>query len=199
MIDICHHIWCNAVNIDINIANEGASIMDMMTIMSSINKKGIGVIMTKTTKTNEKYGTFGLTKEDGVTTFESKGIDDLPAVAQVWLANYGLFVCMTRTWAGHEKATNDEKKELFVAMFKWLEDGCPKRKQGIKSAEEKAQDTFDATAASIRKATEHGTPAEKKMAESIIATMQKDLDIKLKEIAKAKAEKAKAEDEDEDE
>ena len=80
----------------------------------------------KVSKTNEKYSVFGLEKKDGVTSFSGLGIEDLPEASRRWLANYGLFVAMTRTWAGHEKDTAGEKQDLLTREWEWLMDGCPK-------------------------------------------------------------------------
>jgi len=110
------------------------------------------------------YSTLKLNKVEGVTKFDGKGIDALPAETRTFLANYGLFVNMTRELAGHEKDTIAEKQAILNDQWAWLEAGCPKR-------ERKTIDVKARTIATMRAAVEHGTPAEKKMVEGIIAKM----------------------------
>ncbi len=81
------------------------------------------------------YSLIGLVKKDDVTTFDGKRADDLPEVARTFLANYGMFVALSRTLAGHEKDTIEEKRALVEDYWNWLEAGCPKR-------ERKASDAF---------------------------------------------------------
>lgn len=79
-----------------------------------------------TTKT-QKYVEMGLNKIDNVVTFEGKGIDDLPKDSARFLANYGLFVHMTRALAGKESYSVPEKIKILKDDFSWLEEGMPKR------------------------------------------------------------------------
>jgi len=58
------------------------------------------------------YAQIGLAKVEDVTTFDGKKADDLNAYAKSFLVNYGAFVAMSRTLAGHEKDTIAEKREL---------------------------------------------------------------------------------------
>jgi hypothetical protein len=101
--------------------------------------------MAKELKVNEKYGVYGLTKEEDVTMFEGFGIDDYPSTARDFLANYGMFALFTRSHAAPKDAplTEKEKKDRFNEMHQWLSDGCPKR---TKSAGVKVSPYDDAIA-----------------------------------------------------
>ena len=81
-----------------------------------------------TTKINEKYGTFGLYKTDGITTYHGHGINVLPDASKVTLTNYGLFVMMTRELATPKDTplTDAEKQAKLDECWAWLMDGCPK-------------------------------------------------------------------------
>jgi hypothetical protein len=112
------------------------------------------------------YSLVGLVKADHVTTFETApaytdakgkaipaiicGIDDLDTNAQKVLANYGLFVMLTRTLAGHEADTNTEKKELMTKTWDWLKESCPKREKVMISAYEAACNKVNASTASAK-------------------------------------------------
>lgn len=115
------------------------------------------------------YSLVGLSKKDGVTTFNGTPVESLPESAKIFLVNYGGFVALTRTLAGHEKDTVAEKKAHIQKEWDWLAAGCPKRERAIKSAYERAMEQYEITVKSIRDASAKGTAAEKKMAESIIA------------------------------
>lgn len=116
------------------------------------------------------YTKVGLVKKDDIVTFNGKGVEDI-ANCRDYLANYGLFVVMTRSLAGHEKETDAEKKTILTATFKWFEDEMPKRIKKVETPEEKAARIKAETIASIRAAVASGTAAEKKMAETIISKL----------------------------
>ena len=80
------------------------------------------------------YAQIGLAKVEDVTTFDGKKADDLNAYAKSFLVNYGAFVAMSRTLAGHEKDTIAEKRELVEDYWNWLEAGCPKRERKVTDA-----------------------------------------------------------------
>ena len=80
------------------------------------------------------YSLVGLVKKDGVTTFGGQKAEDLNLNAQAFLINYGAFVAMSRTLAGHEKDTVEEKRELLSDYWNWLEEGCPKRERKVSDA-----------------------------------------------------------------
>jgi hypothetical protein len=91
--------------------------------------------MEKTAKVNEKYGIYGLTKVDNVTTLLNHGINDYPEETKVYLANYGMFVAASRTHAATKECpmTDDEKKQAFIDIDQWFMDGCPKRERAAKA------------------------------------------------------------------
>jgi hypothetical protein len=141
-------------------------------------------------KTRFDYSLVGLAKVDGVTKFNGMTIHEVIATnadkvkaaenkkaATDFLMNYGLFVVLTRTLAGHEKDSISEKKSLIQKEWDWLKSGCPKREHATMSAEEKAQAQYDATVKMIRDASATGTATEKKMAEAIIAKIPKPVKI----------------------
>lgn len=74
-------------------------------------------------KINVKYGKHGLKKVDDITTFNGKGVETLPSKSQTWLANYGLFVFISRLTANEKNET--KWSNLFSETFKWLEDEMP--------------------------------------------------------------------------
>ena len=118
------------------------------------------------------YSKIGLTKINGITLFNEKGIDLFTVEVQIGLANDGFFTKMTRYLAGHEKETDDEKKRLLQEVYDVLASG--KLRTGKKSGqtpEQKAEAVKQASILAIRKAVENGTKAEKALAESIIAKM----------------------------
>lgn len=119
------------------------------------------------------YSLVGLAKKDGVTTFNGAPVESLPESAKTFLVNYGGFVALTRTLAGHEKDTAAEKKAHIQKEWDWLAAGCPKRERAIKSAYERAMEQYEITVKSIRDAAANGTKAEKKMADDIIAKIPK--------------------------
>ncbi len=80
------------------------------------------------------YSLVGLVKKDDVTTFDGKRADELNVDAKAFLINYGAFVAMSRTLAGHEKDTIAEKRELVADYWNWLEAGCPKRERKVTDA-----------------------------------------------------------------
>lgn len=80
------------------------------------------------------YSLVGLVKKDDVTTFDGKRADELNVDAKMFLINYGAFVAMSRTLAGHEKDTIAEKRELVEDYWNWLEAGCPKRERKVSDA-----------------------------------------------------------------
>lgn len=71
------------------------------------------------------YSKIGLVKKDDVVTMQGKGINILPQESREWLTNYGLFVALTRTLAGHEKDSLVEKQELIQKEWDWLAQGMP--------------------------------------------------------------------------
>ncbi|MFZ3129589.1 MAG: hypothetical protein WA125_00415 [Desulfosporosinus sp.] len=125
----------------------------------------------KKKKTRFDYSLINLIKKDDVTTFNGMGITNLTQPCRDYLANYGLFVVLTRTLAGHESDSIAEKKALVADAFKWFTDEMPKREKKTLTAEEKAAKAKEAAIATMRAAVEKGTAAEKKMVESIIAKM----------------------------
>ena len=80
------------------------------------------------------YSLIGLVKKDDVTTFDGKRVDELNVDAKKFLVNYGAFVAMSRTLAGHEKDTIEEKRALVKDYWDWLEAGCPKRERKVSDA-----------------------------------------------------------------
>jgi hypothetical protein len=116
------------------------------------------------------YTTLGLIKKDDITTFNEQGINDIPECRD-YLANYGLFVIMTRSLAGHEKDSLVEKKAILTETFKWFTDKMPKRVKKVETPEEKAAREKATTITMMRKAVENGTAAEKKMVEQIVSKM----------------------------
>jgi hypothetical protein len=76
----------------------------------------------------------GLVKKDDVVTFNGQGIDAVTDDARTYLANYGLFVHMTRCLAGEEKSTIEEKTAILAEDFKWFVDDMPAitRKNAVK-------------------------------------------------------------------
>lgn len=82
------------------------------------------------------YSNLGLVKdENGIVSFNGKTLMDIPAAVQdaviKHLANYGLFVEMTRELATTKDKpyTDAEKKAIFSDFWKWLETGMPKSKR----------------------------------------------------------------------
>lgn len=82
------------------------------------------------------YSKVGLSKEDfkdtngkvlrsDKVTFDGYNVEDLPYVSQTWCADYGLFVALTRTLAGNEKASLKEKHDLIQEKWDWLMNGMP--------------------------------------------------------------------------
>lgn len=90
------------------------------------------------------YSLVGLVKTDHVTLFNKEGVVNLDAKAQSVCANYGLFVMLTRTLAGHENDTIQEKKDLMTKTWDWLKEGCPKREKVMVSAYDAAVKKADA-------------------------------------------------------
>lgn len=80
------------------------------------------------------YTQIGLAKVEDVTTFDGKRADELNIDAKAFLINYGAFVAMSRTLAGHEKDTITEKRALVEDYWNWLEAGCPKRERKVTDA-----------------------------------------------------------------
>ena len=80
------------------------------------------------------YSLIGLVKKDDVTTFDGKRADELNVDAKMFLINYGAFVAMSRTLAGHEKDTIEEKRALVKDYWDWLDAGCPKRERKVSDA-----------------------------------------------------------------
>ncbi len=80
------------------------------------------------------YSLVNLSKKEDITLFDGNGIDDLPEVARTFLANYGMFVALSRTLAGHEKDTIEEKRALVKDYWDWLNAGCPKRERKVSDA-----------------------------------------------------------------
>ena len=75
------------------------------------------------------YNRIGLAKTEGTTKFNGMGINDLGNAAVQWIANYGLFVFLTRSLAGHEKMSDNDKKDIVAESFQWLLDGMPARER----------------------------------------------------------------------
>lgn len=77
------------------------------------------------------YSRLGLVKIEDVVLYHGRGIDQLPDNTITWLANYGLFVAMTRALATKADAPYDdfEKDVIFQHYWKWLADGMPKSKR----------------------------------------------------------------------
>jgi hypothetical protein len=84
------------------------------------------------------YSQVGLVKADHITLFDGEGVANLDDHAQSVLANYGLFVMLTRTLAGHEDDGLTEKRELIKKTWNWLKEGCPKREKVMISAYDSA-------------------------------------------------------------
>ena len=80
------------------------------------------------------YSLVGLVKKDDVTTFDDERVDELNVTAKAFLVNYGAFVAMSRTLAGHEKDTIEEKRALVKDYWDWLDAGCPKRERKVSDA-----------------------------------------------------------------
>jgi hypothetical protein len=78
----------------------------------------------KISEINKKYGSAGLLKVGEITTVNGEGIDDLPSESRKYLANYGLFVLISRLTANEK----DTKKwpDLFADKWVWLMEGMPK-------------------------------------------------------------------------
>jgi hypothetical protein len=118
------------------------------------------------------YNLIGLSKVDGITLFEGKGVNELTAEVNVGLANEGLFTKLTRALAGHEKASDADKKAIVQAGWDVLFSGKLRSgKKAGQTAEQKAEAAKQAAILTMRKAVEHGSKEEKKMVESIIAKM----------------------------
>lgn len=83
-------------------------------------------------KVRFNYSKVGLVKENNVVKFNNKGINTLPEPSRDWLANYGLFVALTRTLAGHEKDTDIEKQILIQKEWDWLAQGMPPKTRATK-------------------------------------------------------------------
>ena len=118
------------------------------------------------------YSKIGLSKKDGITIFNGNGIGNFTDDVKEGLANEGYFTKLTRALAGHEKETDVEKKAIVQETYEMLANG--KLRTGKKSGqtpEQKAEAVKQASILAIRKAVEHGTKAEKALAESIIAKM----------------------------
>ena len=116
------------------------------------------------------YTKIGLTKINNVTTFDGNGIDKFMPEVVNGLANYGFFVVLTRSLAGHEKDTDVEKKLIVKSVYDMLASGKLRsgKKSGM-SAEDKAKLAKENAIKAMRDAAT--TPAEKKLIESIIAKM----------------------------
>jgi poly(A) polymerase Pap1 len=80
--------------------------------------------MEKMSEVNKKYGAFGLLKIDDITTVNGEGINNLPVESKDYLANYGLFVLISRLTA-NEKDTS-KWADLFADKWVWLMDSMPK-------------------------------------------------------------------------
>ena len=118
----------------------------------------------KSDKVRFDYTTIGLVKKDGIVTFDGKGINDIQDCKD-YLANYGLFVVLTRSLAGHEKDSLAEKKSIVKENFQWFLDKMPKR-------EKTRIDTKTATINLLKVQMESANPAEKKILAGIIAKME---------------------------
>lgn len=105
-----------------NTHNEGENTMEQINETRGTDKKRFD------------YASIGLVKEAGIVTFNGKGIKDLPIEAQDAMANYGLFVGITRTTArtSDMKLTVEEMKAEFQEYWNWLMAGCPKRAKADK-------------------------------------------------------------------
>lgn len=75
------------------------------------------------------YNKIGLAKVNGITIFCGKGIKDFADAVVQWIANYGLFVFLTRSLAGHEKMSDNDKRDIVAESFQWLLDGMPARER----------------------------------------------------------------------
>lgn len=80
--------------------------------------------MEKISEVNKKYGTAGLLKVDDITTVNGEGIDDLPEASLKYLANYGLFVLISRLTANEKDSS--KWADLFADKWVWLMEGMPK-------------------------------------------------------------------------
>ena len=119
------------------------------------------------------YTTIGLVKKDGIVTFDGKGINDI-ANCKDYLANYGLFVIMTRSLAGHEKDTDAEKKAILVDTFSWFTEGMPKR------AKAGRVNVKQATINLLKEQIKSASKVEAKILQSIVEKLELELE---KEIA----------------
>ena len=84
----------------------------------------------KTAKVRFDYTTIGLVKNadnNDEVTFDGLGINELPKESIDWIANYGLFVYLTRSLAGHEKESVEFKRTMISDGYNWLKDGMPKK------------------------------------------------------------------------
>ncbi len=115
------------------------------------------------TKTNsvEKVNRFdyenrlGLSKSKGITLLWGCGINFFPKTVVTWLANYGLFVYLTRSLAGKESYTDREKLAIINEKFQWLAKGMPHE-----ATEKVTKDAF--TVACDKIMASDGTPEQKK-------------------------------------
>jgi hypothetical protein len=118
------------------------------------------------------YSKIGLIKKDDITTYDGKGLEQFSVASILRLANYGLFTILTRSLAGHEKETNEEKKEILTETFDGLvNETGRKRGKVAETPEEKDARIKAETIARIRESVKNGTAAEKKMAEQIISKL----------------------------
>ena len=70
-------------------------------------------------------GRLGLAKVKGETFLWGCGISFFSKTVVAWLANYGLFVYLTRSLAGKENYTDREKLTIVNDKFQWLAKGMP--------------------------------------------------------------------------
>mgnify|MGYP001381281440 CR=1 FL=1 len=114
------------------------------------------------------YTKLALLKVDGIVTFEGKGIDTIPSCKD-YLANYGLFVIMTRSLAGHEKDTDAEKKAILVDTFAWFTEGMPKR------AKAGRVNVKQATINLLKEQIKSASKVEAKILQSIVEKLELEL------------------------
>ena len=118
------------------------------------------------------YSLIGLAKEKGLTTFDNKGVGTLPKESVNHLANYGLFVLLSRTLAGHEKDSDIDKKALVQNAWDWLAEGMPaKAKAGRASIKQATINMLKVQLATASK-------VEQKVLQSIIDKMESEAEEK---------------------
>lgn len=87
--------------------------------------------MNTKTNTTEKVNRFdyegrlGLSKSKGTTLLWGCGLSFFSKAVIEWLANYGLFVYLTRSLAGKESYSDREKLAIINDKFQWLAKGMP--------------------------------------------------------------------------